>query len=172
MDPVFKAFLKKQFEEGLMLAQNSDILTLKPMGPQPVQHFLACFSCKGLVRGPGLTVSEANKFVAGISFPDDYLRRAQVPEVVTLLEPVNFHHPNGRFPFLCIGHLSPGQSLSSLIYQIYEMITYHRFNLTDALNQEACAYARANLHRFPLDRRPLRRVTRAGPTAIADAPKL
>ncbi|HVR30785.1 MAG TPA: hypothetical protein VMS86_14780 [Thermoanaerobaculia bacterium] len=27
----------------------------------------------------------------------------------------------------------------------------------DALNREACVWARANQHRFPLDRRPLKR---------------
>ena len=46
-----------------------------------------------------------------------------------------------------------------LIYQVFEIITYHKVTMTekDALNWEACAWARQHKDRFPIDSRPLRR---------------
>jgi hypothetical protein len=171
MDPVFRAFLGAQVEAGLDLARQSDVLELVPLGHQPIQRFLARFSCRGLVGGNGMPVGDAGDFGVGITFPDHYLRRALVPEVVTLIHPVNLFHPNARFPFICVGHLAPGLPLVALLYQIFEIITYHKYNLLDGLNPEACAYARANRGRFPLDRRPLRRpLPCRGSSSAAAAP--
>ena len=50
-DPIFRAFLERQAEEGQALARASDILTLDclPTG----QHFIAHYACKGLDRRVG-----------------------------------------------------------------------------------------------------------------------
>ena len=55
--------------------------------------------------------------------------------------------------------MQPGTPLVDLIYQLYEIITYHNVEMREnnALNLEACSWARSNLDRFPIDRRPLRR---------------
>jgi hypothetical protein len=46
-------------------------------------------------------------------------------------------------------------TLLSLLQQLYQMITWQRFTPRedDALNREACAWARKNMHRFPVDPR-------------------
>jgi ubiquitin-protein ligase len=72
-------------------------------------------------------------------------------------------HPNvsGDLPLICIGRLAPGTTLVDILYQIYDILTYQKYNPRedDALNKPACAWARANQHRFPIDPRPLKRRT-------------
>ena len=107
-DPVFAGFLERQFEQGMALAARSDLVDLIPLGPRPVQRYLALYRCKGLVRR-GADVVEADRFEIGIHFPDDYLRRApQPPEVLTLFSPPAAFHPNLRMPLVCPGWLRAG----------------------------------------------------------------
>lgn len=160
-DRIFESFLKKQHDEGMALSLASDLLDLRPFEPRPSRAYLARFHCVGLVQtGPG-QFEEANRFEVGIRFPDDYLRRAEPMEVLTWLGPRSVWHPNisDRMPFICVGRLFPATSLVDLLYQIFEVITYVRVNPRedDCLNPVACAWARDNADRFPLDTRPLRR---------------
>ncbi len=159
-DAVLAGFLGRQFEQATALAAESDVLKLHPLGAPPFQQYIAEFRCVGAVRGPGGQVmTRKGIFAVHLLFPDDYLRRAEVGTVVSWLEPRGILHPNIRPPFVCVGHLMPGTTLVDLLFQIFEMITYTRFTPRedDALNKEACAWARANLGRFPLDRTPLRK---------------
>jgi hypothetical protein len=158
-DRVFRAFLERQAEEGLALAQSSDILDLDclPTG----QHFIAHYACRGLVKGGDGEVREAETFHVGVFFGSDYLRTAKPFETLTLFEPLNTYHPNVAFgaPFICVGRITPGMPLVDLLYQAYEILTYQKLTPRedDALNKEACRWARANQARFPIDRRPLKR---------------
>ena len=93
-------------------------------------------------------------------FAPDYLRVVRDPAwTVSLLSPRNLHHPNVAPPFMCIGRIAPGTSLCELIFQVYEVLTFQKLTPReeDCLNREACAWARGNMQRFPLDARPLRR---------------
>jgi len=58
-----------------------------------------------------------------------------------------------------LGHIDPGTSLVQLLEQCFDIITYNKVTMleSDALNHEACTWARNNKHRFPLDRRSLKR---------------
>jgi hypothetical protein len=158
-DPIFRAFLERQAEEGLALAQASDILDLEclPTG----QHFVAHYTCRGLVKDRGGMVREASSFHVGVFFGADYLRSVNPFETLTLFDPLNTYHPNVAFgvPFLCVGRIAPGMPLADLLYQVYEILTYQKLTPRedDALNKEACRWARANQERFPIDRRPLKR---------------
>jgi hypothetical protein len=161
-DPILRAFLLRQAEDGRALAAASDILDLDclPTG----QHFVAHFNCRGLVQEYG-EVREISGFDVGIFFGSDYLRAASPFEVLRLFGPPNTYHPNISFaaPFICVGHIAPGMPLTDLLYQVYEILTYQKLTPRedDALNKEACRWARTNLHRFPIDRRPLKRRTLA-----------
>ena len=163
MDRIFTAFLQRQFEEGMALAAASDLLELAPLPGRPPQRYIALFNCDGLVRSSGFEVKVTNHFEVGISFPTDYLRRAEPFEVLTWLGPREVFHPNisDKAPFLCVGRLAPGTSLVEIITQCFEIITYQKVTMRedDALNIDACAWARQNQHRFPVDRRALRRRT-------------
>lgn len=158
-DPILRAFLERQAEEGVALAQASDILDLVclPTG----QHFVAHYKCCGLVKGVDDIVTVANSFHVGIFFNANYLRAVNPFETLTLFDPDNVYHPNVAFgaPFICVGRISPGMSLVSLLYQCYEILAYQRLTPRedDALNKEACRWARANQARFPTDKRPLKR---------------
>jgi hypothetical protein len=160
-DPVLQAFLARQYEEGMALAAASDLLDLQPIDGPPPQRYLARFRCKGLVRSPDGTIAEADRFEVGIWFPSDYLRRVEPWQVLTWLGPANVFHPNigERLPAICVGRLVPGTPLADLLYQCFEIITYTKVTMRedDALNHAACAWARDNRHRFPIDRRPLKR---------------
>lgn len=160
-DPVFEAFLRRQYEEGMALADSSDLIRLCPMGWPLPQRYIAEFLCKGLVRDRDGGIRESDYFEVGIWFPSDYLRRANPFEVLTWLGPRNVFHPNisDSLPVICVGRLDPGASLVDILYQCFEIITYNKVTMRedDALNADACAWARMNQHRFPIDSRPLKR---------------
>jgi len=163
-DSVFQGFLKRQFEEGMALAAQSDLLDLIPQGSFPPDTYIAQYTCKGLVMGSDGSVQEAVRFLVGIHFPADYLRRrCHPPEVILLLEPVNVWHPNVSMdnPFICPGLLQPGTTLVQILYQVFEILSFKKVNMreNDALNKRACSWCRQNIHRFPIDKRPLKRRT-------------
>ena len=160
-DKIFEAFLKRQYEEGMALAGASDLLELLPMGGDPPDRYIAQFRCKGLVRPQNSDVSETDYFEVGIWFPSDYLRRADPFQILTWLGPSNVFHPNisDKMPFICVGKLAPNTALVDILYQCFEIITFNKVTMRedDALNMQACVWARENQQRFPIDRRPLKR---------------
>jgi hypothetical protein len=155
-DHILNGFLERQYEDGMALAERSDLLELVPLSPRPVQYYVARYGCKGLVRR-GTDVVEADNFEIGFHFPSDYLRRAHAGEVLTLFSPAAAFHPNLRMPLVCPGWLRPGTSLPDLLFQCFDILTYKlvTMNELNALNFEACAWARDHQDRFPVDPRPL-----------------
>jgi hypothetical protein len=159
-DPIFEQFFRRQCEEGLALAAESDLLelTVCPVAPP---SFVATYRCRGLVRLDDGRIEQANFFQAGIWFPPDYLRRVDPFQILRWFGPANVWHPNisDTWPLICVGRLTPGTPLVDLLYQIFEIITYVKVTPRedDSLNKACCAWARANQHRFPVDRRPLKR---------------
>jgi len=157
-DPILCAFLERQTQEGLELAAGSDILDLEclPTG----QHFIAHFSCRGLVKELDGTVQEASGFHVGLFLGADYLRTLSHPyEVVTLISPFNVFHPNVAAPFICLGRIVPGTPLVDLLFEAHEVLSGQKVTMReeDALNREACSWYRANQSRLPVDPRPLLR---------------
>ena len=159
-DPIYEAFLSRQYQEGMALAGATDLLELVPLEGTLPSRYLARFACTGLVQLPNGRVTEASSFEVGIWFPKDYLRRAEPWQVLTWLGPRRVFHPNisDRLPMICVGRLAPGTWLVDLLYQCFEIITYQKVTMRedDALNPVACVWARENQHRFPIDRRPLK----------------
>jgi hypothetical protein len=159
-DKVFEAFLRRQRDEGLALARESDLFELLPLdfADGLADRFIVRFRCKGLVRDAGGVVGETSLFEVGIWFPETYLRCPHPPDVVLCwFGPHHVFHPNIRPPFICVGEIAPATRLVDLLYQVFEMITYTKFNCASALNAEAAAWARDHLAGFPVDRRPLKR---------------
>ena len=160
---VMHGFLRRQYEDGLALAAESDLVTIVP-GPSlaaaPPDHYLIRFTCTGLVKVHDAIV-EANDFAIGAWFPEDYLRVANPFRVLTWFGPRHVWHPNisNQAPVICVGRLTPGTGLVDLVYQCWEVITWNKVTMRedDALNRDACQWARANQARFPVDTRPLKR---------------
>ncbi|MCX6538593.1 MAG: hypothetical protein NT151_06645 [Acidobacteria bacterium] len=158
-DKILAAFLARQYEDGMALARDSDLVELLPIGTPPVQRYVARFHCTGLCRTPAGDIMEMQGAEVGIFFPDDYLRRTDPYQILIWLGPPDTWHPNisNRAPLVCLGRLGPGTRLVEILYQLYEVITYQRYATHDALNQDAAAWARQNQDRFPVDARPLKR---------------
>ena len=160
MDPVFRSWLEHQYEASVALAAASDVVTvLAAPGPRPPQRFIARFRGPTLVREE-TAIARTDGFVVLFQFPDDYLRSVtDAAQIVCLLEPANAFHPNVAYPFVCIGHVAPGTGLVELIYQVYEMLGFQKMTPRedDALNPDACVWARRHMHLFPLSTAPLRR---------------
>ncbi len=158
-DPLYRRFVERQLEAGVELAEASDLLKLHLPAMIP-PHVVAEFRCRGLVREPGGEIREASHFQVGIWFPPDYLRRADPFQMLRLFTPFVWH-PNvsSEAPFICIGRLTPGTALVDILYQIFDVLTYNKFNPkeNDSLNKAACAWARAHQNLFPVDPRPLKR---------------
>jgi ubiquitin-protein ligase len=159
-DPIYRRFMERQMAEGMALASSSDVLHLRvpPIAPP---HFVAEYHCKGLIRDAATgEIREANRFEVGIYFPPNYLRRAEPFEMLRLFTTCVWH-PNVSYelPLICIGRLTPGTPLVDILYQIHDILTFQKYNPreNDSLNKIACAWARENHHRFPIDRRPLKR---------------
>jgi hypothetical protein len=165
-DLTYDSFVHEQHRQGLALAAESDLLKLHPLEGLP-PRFIAEFSCKGLVCRPGGPVMEANHFAVGIMLPSDYLRQINPFEVLTWLDPPDIFHPNIMPPRLCPGSIHAGTSLVDLLYQCYEIITYQNvyMNERNALNWDACQWARKQQSCFPVDPRPLKWKRPAGGSA-------
>ncbi len=158
-DPIYRGFMEDQLAAGLALARESDLLDLRIPAFAP-PHFIAEYHCTGLVREGEGEIREADHFEVGIWMPPDYLRHADTFESLRIFTPNNWHPNISReHPLICVGRLAAGTTLVDILYQIYEILTYQRFNPREdnCLNKAACAWARENQHRFPLDRRPLKR---------------
>jgi hypothetical protein len=159
-DRILDAFLARQQLESTALAEESDLLTVMPIG-SPADRYRVEFRCKGLIeRAPGQVV-EAERFQVGVWFPSTYLRVADPFRVLTWFGPSNIWHPNisATDPFICIGRLAPGTGLVDILYQLFQIITWNKVTMRedDALNVMACQWARQHRDRFPVDRRPLKR---------------
>jgi len=158
LDRVVSLFLQRQRDDAMAFTRESDLVTISPISPQ---HFAVRLRCKGLVQvRPGEIVT-AEHFEFGVYMPSDYLRQANPFEVVTWFGPGNIWHPNisNKAPFICIGHLIPGTPLVDIIHRVFQIVAYQKVTMRedDDLNREACAWARQNQQRFPIDGRPLKR---------------
>ncbi len=160
MDAIFAGFLEVQREEGLRLAAASDLLDLEPLDPQ---RFIARFHCTSLARNAAGRMVESRESVIGVRFFENHLRMPGRPEMLTWLAPLDVYHPNIRPPFICLGPIHAGEGLESLLYRCFEVIRFGNVTMreVDALNHDACSWARRNTHCFPLDDRPLKRRERA-----------
>jgi hypothetical protein len=156
MDKILNLFLQTQRVEGAKLAAESDLLELSAIDDQ---HYIATYTCKGLVRDAAGVVHEHDRFGVGIRFPGNYLRSVNPGEILTWRGPAEIWHPNIGVPFICLGSIVPGTPLVELLHRCFEVISYQNVTMRedDALNPPACAWARRNRDRFPVDTRPIKR---------------
>ena len=166
-DAIRESWLETQYMESMAFSQRSSVLSLAPVGGEPPFKYIARFDCDGLAQtAEGISI--VDRHVVGIFFPEHYLRSPCGPgEILTWLEPQTEFHPNIRAPFCCVGHIAPGTTLLSLLFQLYQMITWQRFTPVegDALNSVACRWAREHLSSLPIDPRYSMLQERPGQTA-------
>lgn len=160
VDRVYEAFIEGQNVAAQTLNQASDIVHITSKKLNRGHLYIVKLLCKGLVNDNG-TIKEHGQFELGVHFPEHYLRRCDPATIVCWYSPSNVWHPNIKPPFLCLGRVTPGMQLVDIVHQAYEIISYQKvtMNESDALNHDACAWARANSNKFPIDKRPLRQRT-------------
>jgi len=156
LDTIFESWLETQERDAKALNKSSDVVEIQTVD---AQRFLCRFRCKGLLRTRSGEIEETGEFFVGIAFADDYLRHFDPLQTISLLSPQGVFHPNvsPNGSGICPGHMHPGTSLADLVSQIHSILTYQHMNLNDSWNLDAAAWARNQLHRFPVDRRPLKR---------------
>lgn len=170
-DPVFEKFLERQLQLGMQLAHESDLLDLFPAQEDLPSKYLAHFKCRGLVWTKDQEAVEVDSFLVHIRFPRTYL---QIPNqrVVNWVRPREIWHPNifGPAGHICLGNFGPGTPLDEILEQCFRVITYQKLTMRedDALNADACVWARRNQHRFPVDPRPMRRQSRTIKAEVVD----
>ncbi|MDA1077395.1 MAG: hypothetical protein O3A63_22010 [Proteobacteria bacterium] len=126
----------------------------------PPNLFLIRLTCQHtLFEGDEIIVSDEPCTFA-IHMPEDYLRRPNPNpgRILSLIEPRMCAHPNMQWPFICAGSIAPGTDAVDLILRVHDLLTYNQFTPRedDALNQQACRWAREHMKDFPLETRPLR----------------
>jgi hypothetical protein len=152
-DAVFESFLERQAAEAWRISESSPIVSVLPIDRQ---HYLLRFRCVGLVLDAAGVPRRHDDFTVGIFFPPDYVRIEPHPrEIVHWLGPESVWHPNVKPPFVCTGHIAPGEDLIDLTYRLFEIITFHRATPHHALNPAASQWVRRHRDELPLDRRPL-----------------
>lgn len=159
IDKVFEGFLVDQHQKGMDLSAASDIFSLAPMAGDPPFRYLMEFKCPTLVRVDD-EVQVTHQSVVGLNFRPEHLRKpVDSAYLLTILHPREAFHPNMKSPFICLGAVEPGIGIIEIIYRVYEVLTFMKYTSVeaDALNHDACIYARQNVEQFPLDTRPLKR---------------
>ena len=155
-DPIFASFLEQQVREATAMADlNPSLMRVEFVAPG---GFLLHLSCRGLVKRPGGEVEEASAFVVGLRLPANYLREAPNPvSIACVLGPHFCFHPNihAASGQICLGHLRAACPVTDLVIQVVEILTWVNFATHDVLSPEAGQWARNNLGRFPLERRPI-----------------
>jgi hypothetical protein len=177
MDRVYLAYLEKQLEEGLALARESDLFEILPLGDGPApgipNRYLLRYRCKGLVQNRDGEVVVHDHKVVGITFPADYLRHVDPLRVLSWIGPRSMFHPNvsQKYPIICVGRVTPSTTLVELIFRCHHIITWQTLTTRedDALNHDACRWARNHPDRYPVDTRGLKR--RALDNTVEERPR-
>src|SRR5262245_36376974 len=105
----------------------------------PPERYQLQYQIRGLRQKDDRLV-EVNTHLVEIALPRNYPR---VPPQCRMLTPI--FHPNIAPHAICIGdHWSAGESLSSIVARIGELIAYQSYNTKSPLNGEAARWTSEN----------------------------
>lgn len=139
--------LQSDFERLTELARRHPRIAIVQAIGAPPDRYQLRFEVRS-VRLRGDAVEPATEHLVEIALPAGYPR---MPPHCRMLTPV--FHPNIAPHAICIGdHWSPGESLSSIVIRIAEMLGYQSYNVKSPLNGEAARWAEREMATLPLDR--------------------
>ncbi len=157
-------FLERQESLALDFSAVSDLVEIEPITRAPVQRYLVRLGTRGLIKTAAGTIEHHQGCTFAVWFPEDYLRRISPFETVQWIAPQNAFHPNigpgpGGAAYICLGGVFPGSPLLTIIEQVHEIFSWmNRLpHEKEAMNREACPWARAHGADLPIDSRPLLR---------------
>ncbi len=155
-DEVTHAFLCNSRDDFLERCRRGGLVEAAGLGRDAPWLWKLTFQTRGLARVGDGEPFPVERHVAAVRFLPDYLRRADRFEMLALVEPRNAFHPNLMPPGICV-QVRPGETLTEIAESLHDLFRWQLKQLAenDALNKVACAWGRAHLDQFPLDRRPL-----------------
>jgi ubiquitin-protein ligase len=128
------------------LARRHPRLTIVQAVGTPPDRYQINFKVRS-ARKSGETITYVMDHLVEITLPAAFPR---TPPLCRMLTPV--FHPNIAPHAICIGdHWSPGESLSSLVIRIAEMLAFQSYNTKSPLNGEAARWVEQNIASLPVD---------------------
>lgn len=138
--------LQSDFERLTDLANRHPRLSIVQVVGSPPDRYQISYHVRSL-RKSGETITHVMDHLVEIALPNAFPR---TPPLCRMLTPI--FHPNIAPHAICIGdHWSPGESLSSLVVRIAEMLAFQSYNTKSPLNGEAAKWVEQNLGALPLD---------------------
>jgi ubiquitin-protein ligase len=139
--------LQADFERLQDYIRGHPRLELVQADGNPPERYQIRYQVHGLRQRDGRLV-KIDTHLVEIALPLNYPR---LPPQCRMLTPI--FHPNIAPHAICIGdHWSPGETLSSIVARIGELIAYQSYNVQSPLNGEAARWTSENIDRLPLDR--------------------
>jgi ubiquitin-protein ligase/phage FluMu protein Com len=138
--------LQSDFERLTDLARRHPRLSIVQAVGSPPDRYQISYRVQSL-RKSGDTFTYVMDHLVEITLPAAFPR---TPPLCRMLTPV--FHPNIAPHAICIGdHWSPGESLSSLVIRIAEILAFQSYNTRSPLNGEAAKWVEENVASLPLD---------------------
>jgi len=138
--------LQSDFERITDLVRRHPRLTIVQTVGDPPDRYQINYRVRSL-RKTGNDFLLIDDHLVEISLPSAFPR---TPPLCRMLTPV--FHPNIAPHAICIGdHWSPGETLSSLVIRIAEMLAFQSYNTRSPLNGEAAKWVEQNIGSLPLD---------------------
>lgn len=138
--------LQSDYERLTDLARRHPRLSIVQSAGAPPDRYQISYNVRSL-RKSGEVISQVSDHLVEIMLPSAFPR---TPPLCRMLTPV--FHPNIAPHAICIGdHWSPGESLTSLVVRIAEMLAFQSYNTKSPLNGEAAKWVEQNLGQLPLD---------------------
>lgn len=138
--------LQSDFERLTDLARRHPRLSIVQAVGSPPDRYQINYQVRSL-RKSGDAFTYVMDHLVEITLPTGFPR---TPPLCRMLTPV--FHPNIAPHAICIGdHWSPGETLSSLVIRIAEMLAFQSYNTRSPLNGEAAKWVEQNISLLPLD---------------------
>jgi ubiquitin-protein ligase len=138
--------LQADFERLQAYIGSHPRLELVQADGNPPERYQVRYQVHSLRQRDGRLV-KVDTHLVEIALPLNYPR---LPPQCRMLTPI--FHPNIAPHAICIGdHWSPGETLSSIVARIGELIAYQSYNVKSPLNGEAARWTSENIDRLPLD---------------------
>lgn len=139
--------LQSDYEAVRRLARVHPRIDVEGVSGNPPHKYVLAMHIRSL-REVDDDISVAEHHRLEIVLPQTYPRDAPICRMLT---PV--FHPNIAPHAVCIGdHWTAGESLSTMILRVGEMLAFQSYNVKSPLNGRAARWAEENLNRLPIDK--------------------
>jgi ubiquitin-protein ligase len=147
------ARLETEYQELMAINSRSDLVKIEAREGSPPKRYRISFKCKGIMLEaeslePCITAHHVMEIYLSSKYPSERPERRWLTPIF---------HPNiDKNGNVCLGDdWAPSMTLSWLVEQLADYVTYRAYNTDNPNNKEAAAWALQHLDLFPIDERPL-----------------